>query len=99
VRGRGYALAPEEALLGVNALAGPVYDHRDALVASVALVGSIQHIAADPDPGLLRTIVALAARASRLVGSRPRDDDRAERGLGRDVNGRACSDRRPRPDR
>jgi len=67
VRTRGYAVAPEEVLLGVNALAAPVYDPQGAVVASVALVGSIQHIAQEPDARLVRIVLDLAHRASRLI--------------------------------
>jgi DNA-binding IclR family transcriptional regulator len=63
-------VAPEETVLGVNALAMPVRDHADALVASVALVGSIQHIPATPDAALRETIRKLAAQSSRLLGNR-----------------------------
>ena len=70
VRRAGYAVAPEEAVLGVNALAMAVRDHADAVVAAVALVGSIQHIAAKPSAALRATIAKLAAQASRLLGSR-----------------------------
>jgi DNA-binding IclR family transcriptional regulator len=68
VRMQGYATAPEETLLGCNALAAPVHDHRDALVASVALVGSIQHITNGPDPKLVDALRLLAEKASRLLG-------------------------------
>lgn len=70
VRRDGYAVAPEETVLGVNALAMPVRDHADAVVASVALVGSIQHIPAAPDAALRATIQKLAAQSSRLLGNR-----------------------------
>jgi DNA-binding IclR family transcriptional regulator len=70
VRRDGWAVAPEEAVLGVNALAMPVRDHADAVVASVALVGSIQHIPATPDAALRATIRKLAAQSSRLLGNR-----------------------------
>jgi len=75
VRTRGYADAPEEVLLGINALAAPVYDGQGTLIASVALVGSIQHIAPEPSEKLVRIVLDLAHRASRLVagsnGRRP----------------------------
>lgn len=67
IRARGYAVAPEEVLLGVNALAAPVYDPQGALVASVALVGSIQHITQEPTERLVRIVLDLAHRASRLI--------------------------------
>lgn len=68
VRMQGHALAPEEALLGINALAAPLRDHRDALVGAVALVGSIQHLAPQPAPELIDAITRLAEEGSRLLG-------------------------------
>ena len=68
VRAQGYAVAPEDTLLGVNALAAPVLDPQGAVVASVALVGSIQHIAREPDARLIGIVLNLAHRASRLIG-------------------------------
>jgi IclR family transcriptional regulator, KDG regulon repressor len=70
VRRDGHATAPEEILLGVNALAAPVRDHSGAVVAAVALVGSIQHIAAPPDEGLVRVVRTAAAKGSMLLGGR-----------------------------
>jgi IclR family KDG regulon transcriptional repressor len=68
VRACGYAQAPQEILLGCNALAVPLYDHADALVASIALVGSIQHISAEPDPGLITKLRHFAQAGCRLLG-------------------------------
>lgn len=67
VRAQGYAVAPEEVLLGVNALAAPVLDPQGVIDAAVALVGSIQHIAAQPRAQLLRIIQDLARRAEHLI--------------------------------
>lgn len=71
VRAQGYAVAPEEVLLGVNALAAPVQDANGTIVASVALVGSIQHIAAEPDARLIRIVLDLAEKARLLFGPTP----------------------------
>ncbi|MGG5818180.1 IclR family transcriptional regulator [Falsiroseomonas sp. HW251] len=69
VRAQGYATAPEEALLGVNALAAPVRDGQGRLAGSVALVGSIQHITREPEEKLLRIVRDLGQRATRLVAA------------------------------
>lgn len=68
VRAQGYAVAPEQVLLGCNAIAAPVWDHRGTLVAALAFVGSIQHLHPDPQQNLIEAIRALAARASRQLG-------------------------------
>lgn len=69
VRQRGYALAPEEVLLGVNAIAAPIYNYDDRLVASVCLIGSIQHLASDPQPEIVDRLLALARDISSALGS------------------------------
>ncbi|MEI5677170.1 IclR family transcriptional regulator [Mesorhizobium sp. CGMCC 1.15528] len=69
VRKRGYASAPEESLLGVNAIAAPIYDYRDNLVASVGLVGSIQHLPKEDNPQTVKTILDLAASISKVLGN------------------------------
>jgi IclR family transcriptional regulator, KDG regulon repressor len=68
IRAQGYALAPEQVLLGCNAMAAPVWDHRGTLVAALAFVGSIQHLTHDPEPALIETLLSLGARASRQLG-------------------------------
>lgn len=69
VRKNGYASAPEESLLGVNAIAAPVYDYRDNLVASVGLVGSIQYLPHENTAETITTIRELAASISRALGN------------------------------
>src|SRR5262249_1259762 len=39
VRKRGWATAPNQVIMGVNTLAAPVFDHRNVLVGSIAIVG------------------------------------------------------------
>jgi len=68
VRQDGYATAPEETLLGINAVAAPIFDHGDTVVAAVALVGSIQHITAPPATTLTEVIRRLATKGSLLLG-------------------------------
>ncbi len=67
VHARRWAVAPEEMLPGVNALAAPVTDAAGRLVAAVAMVGSIQHIAATPEPRLVSIVQALADQAERAL--------------------------------
>ena len=60
---QGYASAPEQMLLGINAVAAPVFDSQDRCVACVTIVGSIQILPAQPDE---RTIAALKAAAEQI---------------------------------
>jgi DNA-binding IclR family transcriptional regulator len=75
----GFAAAPERVLLGINAVAAPVFDADDACVASVAVVGSIQHLPDDPPPALVAALMRTAAQISRRLGQRPRGEAETRR--------------------
>ena len=64
----GYAAAPEEALLGINAIAAPVFDKQDAVIAAVALVGSIQFLPATPNDQMLSALKDCCEQISRKFG-------------------------------
>lgn len=68
VRARGFAVAPGEAVLGINALAVPVFDGKETLVAALALVGSEQHLPGEPDAGLVADLVTAARAITRQIG-------------------------------
>lgn len=70
VRRAGWAAAPDQVITGVNTVAAPVLDHRGQLAASIAIVGSTQFIAPDPDPAQLAEVADCAARISRDLGWR-----------------------------
>lgn len=70
VRMRGWAVAPNEVLQGVNGLAAPIFNHLGAYVGAVAAVGSIQHIAATPSKQQVAAVVGAAERISRKMGWR-----------------------------
>ena len=64
----GYAVAPEEALLGINAIAAPIFDDTDACIAAMALVGSIQFLPAKPAASTIAALKATAQQISRKLG-------------------------------
>lgn len=64
----GYSVASEEVLLGVSALAGPVFNYDRLLIASVALIGSIQHIANPPDAELVDKLLELTRKLCNAFG-------------------------------
>jgi DNA-binding IclR family transcriptional regulator len=68
VRKRGWSTAPNEAVMGVNTLAAPVFDHRGVLAGSIAFVGSTQVIAAKPAPSQLNAVLDAARSVSRELG-------------------------------
>jgi DNA-binding IclR family transcriptional regulator len=64
----GYMEAPEEALLGLNAIAAPIFDHRDACIAAVAVVGSIQFLPKKPNAEIISALKSAARQISRTLG-------------------------------
>jgi IclR family KDG regulon transcriptional repressor len=64
----GYAAAPEEAMLGINAVAAPIFDAKDACIGAVALVGSIQFLPAEPDADTVAVLKTTAQEISRRLG-------------------------------
>lgn len=69
VKKRGYALAPNETIIGINTIAAPVFNHRSELVAALGITGSIQFIEANPNPKLIAAVIAAAKRVSQRLRS------------------------------
>lgn len=67
IRQQRYATAPEEAMLGINALAAPIFDRNGRLVGSIGLIGSIQHLDAVPNAQQLETLWALTATIGKRL--------------------------------
>ncbi|WP_210485220.1 IclR family transcriptional regulator [Microvirga antarctica] len=70
IRGRGWSTAPDEVITGVNTLAAPVFDHANALVGTIAIVGPTQFIPAHPKPDQVHDVVETAKRISQSLGWR-----------------------------
>jgi IclR family KDG regulon transcriptional repressor len=64
----GYAPAPEEAMLGLNAIAAPIFDEQDACIASVAIVASIQFLPEKPRQSDVAQLIETARQISRKLG-------------------------------
>jgi DNA-binding IclR family transcriptional regulator len=64
----GFASAPEEAMLGLNAVAAPIFDAQDACIASVAIVASIQFLPEKPRPSDVAQLIEAARQISRKLG-------------------------------
>jgi DNA-binding IclR family transcriptional regulator len=69
VRRRGYELASGERLPGIAAVAAPVFDDRNVVVASVGVIGLAAVIHEPLPPALLRQVQEAAARISAELGS------------------------------
>lgn len=65
---QGHASAPEQAMLGINALAAPIFNDQDACVAALALVGSIQYLPGKPKPAHVAALTNAAMQISRKLG-------------------------------
>jgi len=68
VRKRGWAVAPNQVLTGVNGLAVPIFNHHGNYAGAVAIAGSVQHITATPPPDQIRAVTATARAISRKMG-------------------------------
>jgi len=68
VRARGWAVAPNRVLQGVNGLAAPIFNHRKAYAGAVSIAGSVQYIPATPPPEQVRAVMQAAERISRKLG-------------------------------
>ncbi len=69
---QGWATAPNESMLGLNALASPIFDADKALVGTIAIVGLTQHILTPPDDSQINA-VRQAARGISLALGYPKD--------------------------
>jgi DNA-binding IclR family transcriptional regulator len=65
---QGWAVAPEEAMIGINALAAPVFGTDGQLAGTITAVGSIQHLPAQPEPDVLAAVIGAAATISARLG-------------------------------
>lgn len=68
IYGRGYALAPEEDTLGINALAAPILGGDWDAVGAIAIVGSIQYIRKTPTEQQIDAVLRTAQRISWNLG-------------------------------
>lgn len=68
-REQGWVDAPEQALLGINAIAAPIFDVAHC-VGAIAVVGSVQFVPPGGDPRLVSALRATAERISNHLGHR-----------------------------
>ncbi len=67
VQAQGWAGAPEETVLGINALSAPIRDHRGELVAMISILSSIQFIPRQPPHELIDATVNAAHEISAAL--------------------------------
>ncbi len=69
VRKRGWAMAPEEADVGMNALTAPIFSSGGRHEGSIGVFGSLEQIGPNPPPSLVRAVMQSAHRISQRLGS------------------------------
>jgi IclR family transcriptional regulator, KDG regulon repressor len=65
---QGFATAPEQAMLGINAVAAPIFNDKNACTSALALVGSIQFLPATCDARTIAALKEAADQISRRLG-------------------------------
>ncbi|THD76566.1 IclR family transcriptional regulator [Thalassobius vesicularis] len=68
VGARGWATAPNETMLGLNALACPIFNADKEPVATIAIVSLTQYIETPPHPDQIAAVKEAAARISAELG-------------------------------
>jgi IclR family KDG regulon transcriptional repressor len=70
---RRWAMGPNESMVGLNAVAAPIFDALGSYVGSIAMTDSIQHIPETPPPELIETLLAAAEKVSANLGYRRKE--------------------------
>lgn len=68
IRTQGWATAPNETMLGLNALSCPIFDADGSVVATIAIVSLTQYIETPPDPAQINAVISAAKRISADLG-------------------------------
>jgi DNA-binding IclR family transcriptional regulator len=68
VRKRGWAVAANQVLTGVNGLAAPIFNHNGSYAGAIAIAGSVQYITATPSLEQIRAVTAAARGISKRMG-------------------------------
>jgi DNA-binding IclR family transcriptional regulator len=55
-------------MLGINAVAAPIFDGKDVCIGALALVGSIQFLPVETDSKSVTALKTAAAQISRTLG-------------------------------
>jgi DNA-binding IclR family transcriptional regulator len=70
IRRQGWATAPNQSIIGLNALAAPILDALGSFVGTIAIVDSVQFIPEDPSAKQIKQIVDAGKRISANIGYR-----------------------------
>jgi DNA-binding IclR family transcriptional regulator len=67
VRAQGWANAPEEFVIGINALSAPIFNKHGRLIGTLGLVNSIQFLGRRPTEEQIASLTAAAEEITRLM--------------------------------
>ncbi|WP_421954480.1 IclR family transcriptional regulator [Polaromonas sp.] len=70
IRKQGWSIAPGESVTGLNALAVPIFDASGQVVATVAIVDSVQFVSEKPTKLQIDTLVSAGLSISESIGFR-----------------------------
>lgn len=70
IRSRGWASAPEETYIGINAVAAPVFSHTGEVACTLAVIASIHYLPDPPDEIVVSALTTAAESLSRDLGFR-----------------------------
>src|SRR5436190_11045810 len=70
IRRQGWATAPNQAIIGLNAVAAPIMDALGGFAGAIAIVDSVQFIPEDPSAKQIKQIVDAGKRISANIGYR-----------------------------
>jgi DNA-binding IclR family transcriptional regulator len=68
VRKQGYVITSNELSFGVSGIAAPVFDHANAICASLTVAGAISRFTVKRSRAILRNVIASAFTLSNLLG-------------------------------
>jgi DNA-binding IclR family transcriptional regulator len=67
-RTTGWAVAPEETLPGVNAIAAPIFDIEGRMIATITIVASVMHLTPEPAAHFITQVLQAAREISTDLG-------------------------------
>ncbi|MFI5015835.1 MAG: IclR family transcriptional regulator [Hyphomicrobiales bacterium] len=71
IRRQGWAVAPNETMTGLNALAAPVFEGGHRLIGTLAILASIDEMSAEPDAQRIAAVTAAARDISASLSRAP----------------------------
>jgi len=73
IRERGWSISPNETVIGLNALAAPIFGALGELAGTIAIVDSVQFITDTPTEKQIREVCAAGQQVSGVLGYRTDD--------------------------